>query len=135
VLRISYADTVPLTAQQGAEAFLSYRLGSVAAQMRSLRANLARQLAELTAKKQAQEAILAPGAQATSAQRSTALTLREAYSTRILELEEQRRALRRIDATPGSVIQPARLPTVPASPRTPATSASGWWPGCCSARG
>jgi polysaccharide biosynthesis transport protein len=123
VLRISYAHSVPAMAQRGADAFsrtyLAYRRSSVAGQLRSLDAALTRQIADLTAKKQTQESILAPDAGATASERNAALQLREAYSTRIVDLDRQLRALRRVDPSPGTIIQPARLPTAPASPGSP----------------
>jgi capsular exopolysaccharide synthesis family protein len=114
ILRISYADPVPSSARTGADAFatayLAYRKDAVAAQVRSLVANLTREIADLTAKKQAQDAVLAPERQATPSERDAALTLREAYGQQIADLQQQRRALQGASADPGSVIQPARLP-------------------------
>jgi capsular exopolysaccharide synthesis family protein len=115
VLRITFTDPVPATARTGADAFavayLDYRRQAVGANLRSLAANLTRDIADLTAKKQEQEAILAPDRQATTAERDAALTLREAYSSRIAELERQLRALRRVKVDPGSVLRPAAPPS------------------------
>lgn len=114
ILRITYADPVPSTARTGADAFatayLAYRKDAVAAQVQSLIANLTREIADLTAKKQAQDAVLAPEREATPSERDAALTLREAYGRQIADLQQQRRALQDPSVDPGSVIQPARLP-------------------------
>ena len=114
ILRIGYADRDRATARTGANAFatayLAYRRDAVAAQVQSLVANLTRQIADLTAKKQAQESVLAPEREATPAERDAALTLREAYGRRIAELQQQRRALQGAPVDPGSVIRPAALP-------------------------
>jgi capsular exopolysaccharide synthesis family protein len=115
ILRITYADPGGATATTGAGAFasayLEYRRQAVGETIHNLAANLTREIADLTAKKQAQEAILAPDRQATSAERDAALTLREAYGSRITDLEQQLRALRRVDVEPGSVLQPATPPS------------------------
>lgn len=117
ILRITYSDPVGATARTGADAFavayLAYRKEAVARYARSLVANLTREIADLTAKKQAQEAILAPESQATAAERDAALTLRESYGEKVADLERQRRRLAGTDVDPGSVIQPARLPGRP----------------------
>jgi uncharacterized protein involved in exopolysaccharide biosynthesis len=115
ILHITYADRVRFTARTGADAFaaayLAYRKDAVAAQVQSLVANLTRQIADLTAKKQDQDAVLAPARQATPSQRDAALTLREAYIRQIADLQQQRRVLQGASSVdPGSVIQPARLP-------------------------
>ena len=115
ILRITYTDPVGATATTGAGAFasayLEYRRQAVTETIHSLAANLTRDIADLSAKKLAQEAILAPDRQATSAERDAALTLREAYGSRIADLEQQLRALRRVDVDPGSVLQPATPPS------------------------
>jgi capsular exopolysaccharide synthesis family protein len=115
ILHITYADRVRSTARTGADAFaaayLAYRRDAVAAQVQSLVANLTREIADLTARKQDQDAVLAPERQATPSQRDAALTLREAYGRQIADLQQQRRALQGASSVdPGSVIQPARLP-------------------------
>jgi capsular exopolysaccharide synthesis family protein len=115
ILRITYADRVRSTARTGADAFatayLAYRRIAVADQTETLVAKLTRDIAELTAKKQDQDAVLAPERQATPSERDAALTLREAYGRQIADLQQQRRALQDASAVdPGSVIQPARLP-------------------------
>lgn len=117
ILRITYADPIGTTARTGADAFavayLAYRKEAVAAYVRSLVANLTREIADLTTKKQAQETILAPESQATAAERDAALTLRESYVQKIADLERQRRGLQGMDLDPGSVIQPAGVPGRP----------------------
>jgi capsular exopolysaccharide synthesis family protein len=114
ILRITYADRDRSTARTGADAFatayLAYRQQAVAAQVKSLLASLTRDIAELTAKKQDQEAVLAPEREATPSERDAALTLREAYVRQIADLQQQRQALQGTTVDPGSVIQPARLP-------------------------
>ena len=114
ILRITYADRIRSTARTGANAFatayLAYREDAVATQVKSLVADLTRQIADLTAKKQAQDAVLAPEREATPSERDAALTLREAYGRQIADLQGQRQALQRISVDPGSVIQPADLP-------------------------
>jgi polysaccharide biosynthesis transport protein len=115
ILRITYADPVGATATTGAGAFasayLEYRRQAVGETIHSLAANLTQEIADLTAKKQAQEAILAPDRQATSAERDAALMLREAYGSSIADLEQQLQALRRVDVDPGSVLQAATPPS------------------------
>ena len=114
ILRITYADRIRSTARTGANAFatayLAYREDAVAAQVKSLVADLTRQIADLTAKKQAQDAVLAPEREATPSERDAALTLREAHGRQIADLQGQRQALQRTSVDPGSVIQPAGLP-------------------------
>lgn len=113
ILRITYADVTRSTAKTGADAFaaayLTYRKDVAAAQVKSLDAELTREIADLTAKKQAQDAVLDPERQATPSERDAALTLREAYGRQIADLQRQRRALQGTSADPGSVIQPARI--------------------------
>jgi tyrosine-protein kinase len=115
VLRITYTDPISAAARTGADAFaaayLTYRRQAVAENTRSLIANLTREVADLTAKKQTQEEILAPDHRATSAERDAALTLREAYGSRIADLKQQLQALRRVDGNPGSVLRPAGVPS------------------------
>lgn len=117
ILRITYADPVATTAKTGADAFaaayLAHRKDAVTEDARSLVANLGREIANLTTKKQEQEAILAPDSQATAAERDAALTLRESYGQKIADLERQRQGLEGANVDPGSVIQPARLPGRP----------------------
>jgi capsular exopolysaccharide synthesis family protein len=113
ILRITYADVTRSTAKTGAGAFaaayLTYRMDVVAAQVKSLDAKLTREIADLTDKKQAQDAVLDPERQATSSERDAALTLREAYGRQIADLQRQRQALQGTSSDPGSVIQPARI--------------------------
>ena len=115
ILRISFSHPVPATAVTGADAFaaayLDYRRQAVGANVRGLIDNLTRDVADLTAKKEAQEAILAPGSQATTEERDAALTLREAYSSRIAEINRQLTALRQAKVDPGSVLRPATPPS------------------------
>jgi polysaccharide biosynthesis transport protein len=115
VLRISFSHPGPATAVTGADAFaaayLEYRRQAVGANVRSLIDDLTRNVADLTAKKQAQEEILAPDSQATKEERDDALTLRDAYSTRIAELKRQLTALRQVKVDPGSVLRPATPPS------------------------
>jgi len=115
VLRISFSHPVPATAVTGADAFaaayLDYRRQAVGANVRSLIDNLTRDVADLTAKKQAQEEILAPDSQATTEERDDALTLRDAYSSRIAEIKRQLTALRHVKVDPGSVLRPATPPS------------------------
>jgi capsular exopolysaccharide synthesis family protein len=115
ILRITYADWIRSTARTGANAFatayLAYRKDAVAAQVQSLVASLTRDIAELTAMKRDQDAVLAPEREATPSERDAALTLREAYGRQIADLQGQRQALQRTSSLdPGSVIQPAGLP-------------------------
>jgi capsular exopolysaccharide synthesis family protein len=115
VLRISFSHPVPATAMTGADAFaaayLEYRRQAVAANVRSLIDDLTRDVADLTAKKDAQEVILAPDSQATTEERDRALTLRDAYSSRIAEINRQLTALRQVKVDPGSVLRPATPPS------------------------
>jgi capsular exopolysaccharide synthesis family protein len=120
ILKISYRDTAPLTAQRGANAFaqayLDYRGNAAKTQVDRVRKTLANQMNDLSAKKHQSEEIVsnpnAPEADKRNAQAS--LTV---YDRQLDNVNQELLALEQLDLSPGRVIQPAALPTEPASPR------------------
>lgn len=120
ILKISYLDTVPLTAQRGAnavaKAYLDYRRNAVATQVASVRKSLSSQITNLSGKKQQQEEI-ASDPNAPEAERRNAEALSTVYNSQLANVSQELVALDQLDLSPGRVIQPAGMPTGPASPR------------------
>jgi capsular exopolysaccharide synthesis family protein len=119
ILRIHYRDTVPLTAQRGADAFAKAYLGvreadaraqATASQTRLLKdvARLNRQIAE------AEKVIRDPDA--LSSDRQAAQARLTSLNNRIQPLNVQLNGFLSLDFTPGTVIAAADLPSRPASP-------------------
>jgi capsular exopolysaccharide synthesis family protein len=119
ILRVRYQDTVPLTAQRGADAFAKAYLVSREADARaqattsqkSLQKDIARfQKQASTAEKQ----IADPDAD--SATRQAAQAKLAAANNRLDQLLSQLSGFQSLDFTPGTVIAAAGLPATPASP-------------------
>jgi non-specific protein-tyrosine kinase len=119
ILAISYLDTVPETAQRGADAFakayLDYRQDIVTRQVASKRKSLESQITKLSADTRKQEAIVAnPNASETA--RRNAEAVLSLQNNELTNLGQELAALNRIELSAGRVIQPAELPSRPASP-------------------
>ena len=119
ILRIRYQDTVPLTAQKGADAFAAAYLASREADARaqastsqkSLQKDITRFQKQATA---AEKVIADPNAD--SATRQAAQAKLAAANNRLDQLLTQLSGFQSLDFTPGTVIAAAGLPTTPASP-------------------
>ena len=119
ILRIRYQDTVPLTAQRGAEAFAKAYLASREADARaqattsqkSLQADISRFQKQASA---AEKVIGDPDAD--SATRQAAQAKLAAANNRLDQLLSQLSGFQSLDFTPGTVIAAANLPSTPASP-------------------
>jgi succinoglycan biosynthesis transport protein ExoP len=119
VIRIHYRDTVPLTAQRGADAFakayLDFRRRDAELQARTSQAGLQNDLRKLTAElNQAQRTAANPRASATA--RGAAAAKAQSLNNRIESLQDQIQTFTGLDFTPGTVIAPADLPIRPATP-------------------
>ena len=120
ILAIHYDDLVPLTAQRGANEFakgyLDARKSGVQAQLDKSTSGLQRQIDQLGNKVQQQNALLAdpklPPARRLSVQAS-----KDIWTQQMIQLQNQIASLQRLNVSPGSVIQPASLPTAPAKPK------------------
>jgi capsular exopolysaccharide synthesis family protein len=120
ILKISYLDTVPLTAQRGANAFaqayLDYRGGAAVTQVEKVRKALTDQQKDLSEKKrQSQEITRNPNA--LEADKNNAEASLMVFSRQFDNVSEELAALEQLDLSPGRVIQPAAVPTEPASPK------------------
>jgi polysaccharide biosynthesis transport protein len=119
ILRIKYQDTVPLTAQRGADAFARAYLASREADARaqattsqkSLRADITRFQKQAAA---AEKVIGDPDAD--SASREAARVKLASANNRLDELLGRLSGFESLDFTPGNVIAAADLPSTPASP-------------------
>ena len=119
ILRIRYQDTVPLTAQRGADAFakayLTSRESDARAQatisQKSLQSDITRFQKQATA---AEKVIGDPDAD--SATRQAAQAKLAAANNRLDQLLSQLSGFQSLDFTPGTVIAAAGLPSTPASP-------------------
>jgi capsular exopolysaccharide synthesis family protein len=119
ILRIRYQDTVPLTAQRGADAFAKAYLASREADARaqattsqkSLQTDIARFQKQASA---AEKQIADPDAD--SATRQAAQAKLAAANNRLDQLLTQLSGFQSLDFTPGTVIAAAGLPASPASP-------------------
>ena len=120
ILKISYSDTAPLTAQHGANAFaqayLDYRENAVEREVERVRKILKDQLNDLSAQ-QRQNKETASNPDAPEAEQRTAEASLAVLNTQINNVSQQLVELAQLDLSPGRVIQPATLPTGPASPK------------------
>jgi capsular exopolysaccharide synthesis family protein len=120
ILAIHFSDPVPRTAQRGADmvarAYLDVRSRGVERQVNDSVANLERQVQVLSQQRQRQSEILSPDNNATPSQRQSAQALKDTLTQQIASLNEKIAELRQLDPTPGSIIQPAALPTTRTSP-------------------
>ena len=119
ILRIHYRDTVPQTAQRGADAFaqayLAFREADARAQARASRTSLQKDVARLQKQAaQAEQAIKDPDA--SSAARQAAQARLTSLNARLQPLLTQLNGFLSLDFTPGTVIAAADLPSRPASP-------------------
>jgi capsular exopolysaccharide synthesis family protein len=120
ILRIHYRDTVPLTAQRGADAFAGAYLAFREAEARGQAKESQRALQQLVARlnreiAEAEKVIGNPNASASDRQAAQARL--QVLTNRLQPLNEQLNAFRSLDFTPGTVIAAASLPTSPASPK------------------
>src|SRR5215216_4836559 len=129
ILRVHFRSADPRTAQRGADAFvqafLAFRKEDVARRVTNSRSSLQRQIAALAAKKARQDAISAPDSSATPEQRRSALELADSYSKQQVDLEQQLATLEQLNLSPGTVIEPAKLPTAAASRLNPVRAGLG----------
>ena len=129
ILRVHFRSADPRTAQRGADAFaqafLAFRKEDVARRVTNSRSSLQRQIAALAAKKARQDAISAPDSSATPEQRRSALELADSYSKQQADLEQQLATLDQLNLSPGTVIEPAKLPTAAASRLNPVRTGLG----------
>jgi capsular exopolysaccharide synthesis family protein len=120
ILKISYFDTAPLTAQHGANAFaqayLDYRKNAVVTEVARVSKILTGQLNDLSAKKRQNEET-ASNPDAPEAEQRTAEASLTVLNSQLNNVSQQLVELQQLDLSPGRVIQPATLPTGPASPK------------------
>ena len=119
ILRVRYQDTVPLTAQRGADAFakayLASREADARAQATTSQKSLQRDMARFQKQASAAEKqITDPDAD--SATRQAAQAKLAAANNRLDQLLGQLSGFQSLDFTPGTVIAAAGLPATPASP-------------------
>jgi polysaccharide biosynthesis transport protein len=119
ILRVHYRDTVPLTAQRGAEAFakayLAFREADARTQAKASQTSLQKDVARL--QKQATEAEKAiSNPDASSNDRQAAQARLTSLNNRLQPLLTQLNGFLALDFTPGTVITAADLPARPASP-------------------
>jgi capsular exopolysaccharide synthesis family protein len=120
VIRIHYRDTVPLTAQRGADAFanayLAFREADARAQARASQTSLQKDVDRLQRQAdRAQKVAENPAASATARQAAQAKV--QALNNRIQPLVTQIQGYLALNFTPGDVIAAADLPRTPASPK------------------
>jgi polysaccharide biosynthesis transport protein len=121
ILRIRYRDTVPLTAQRGADAFatayLAFREADARAQAKASQTSIQRDVARLQKQASAAEqAISDPDAHSNARQAAQARLT--SINNRLQPLLAQLNGFLSLDFTPGTVIAPAALPGSPASPNS-----------------
>jgi capsular exopolysaccharide synthesis family protein len=121
ILRIKYRDTVPLTAQRGADAFaaayLAFREADARAQAKASQTSIQRDVARLQKQASAAEqAISDPDADSNARQAAQARLT--SINNRLQPLLAQLNGFLSLDFTPGTVIAPAALPDSPASPNS-----------------
>jgi polysaccharide biosynthesis transport protein len=120
IIRIHYRDTVPQSAQRGADAFANAYLASRRADARNQAATsekaLQRDIDRLSRQVDRAQAIIQdPGATTEQVRGATAEVTN--LNQRILQLQEQLTAFRSLDFSPGAVISRGNLPRTPASPK------------------
>jgi succinoglycan biosynthesis transport protein ExoP len=119
ILAIHFSDPVPSTARRGADevakAYLDVRASGVRRQIMASVANLERQVEVLGKQRQAQNVILSDST-STSDQRQSAQALKDTLTQQITSLNEKIADLQQLNPSPGTIIQPAVLPTTRASP-------------------
>ena len=119
ILRVKYQDTVPLTAQRGADAFakayLVSREADARAQATTSQKSLQKDIARFQKQASAAEKQIADP-DADSATRQAAQAKLAAANNRLDQLLSQLSGFQSLDFTPGTVIAAAGLPANPASP-------------------
>jgi polysaccharide biosynthesis transport protein len=119
VLAIHFSDPVPRVAQRGAdevaEAYLDVRSRGVEQQIKASVAGLERQVESLGQEREQQNAILSDSG-ATPSQRQSAQALKDTITQQIQSLNQKIADLRQLSPSPGTIIQPAALPTTRSSP-------------------
>ena len=119
ILRVKYQDTVPLTAQRGADAFakayLFSREADARAQATTSQKSLQRDITRFQKQASAAEKQIADP-DADSATRQAAQAKLAAANNRLDQLLSQLSGFQSLDFTPGTVIAAAGLPATPASP-------------------
>jgi polysaccharide biosynthesis transport protein len=119
ILRIRYRDTVPLTAQRGADAFAEAYLASREADARARattsQKSLQRDITRFQKQASAAEAVIADPDSDSSTRQAAQVKL-TAANNRLDQLLTQLSGFQSLDFTPGTVIAAADLPTTPASP-------------------
>ena len=119
ILRVRYQDTVPLTAQRGADAFakayLTSREADARAQATTSQKSLQKDIARFQKQASAAEKQIADP-DADSATRQAAQAKLAAANNRLDQLLSQLSGFQSLDFTPGTVIAAAGLPATPASP-------------------
>jgi capsular exopolysaccharide synthesis family protein len=119
IIRIHYRDTVPLTAQRGADAFaagyLKFRQTDAEKQARASQAGLEADIVKL--RRELAQARNAATSGASEAIRRGAEAKATQLDRRLSNLEEQSNGFRALDFTPGTIIAAAELPRRPVSPK------------------
>jgi polysaccharide biosynthesis transport protein len=119
ILRIHYRDTVPLTAQRGADefgkAYLAFREADARAQAKASQTSLQRDVVRLNKQIAEAEKIIS-NPEATSSDRQAAQARLTSLNNRIQPLNVQLNGFLSLDFTPGTLIAAADLPSRPASP-------------------
>jgi capsular exopolysaccharide synthesis family protein len=119
ILRIHYRDTVPLTAQHGADAFaksyLAFREADARTQASTSQRTIQKDIARLQKDADAAEkAISDPDADSNARQAAQARLT--SLNNRLSQLQAQLNGFLSLDFTPGTVIAAAALPSSPADP-------------------
>jgi polysaccharide biosynthesis transport protein len=119
ILRIHYRDTVPATAQKGADAFakayLAFREADARTQASVSQKSIQKDIDRLNKQASAAEKAIADP-NATSGDRQAAQARLTSLNNRIQQLNLQLNGYLSLDFTPGTVIAAAALPSTPADP-------------------
>jgi polysaccharide biosynthesis transport protein len=119
ILRVRYRDTVPQTAQRGADAFakayLAFREADARAQAKASQTSLLRDVARLNNQIAEAEKVIR-STRATASDRQAAQARLTSLNNRLQPLNVQLNGFLSLDFTPGTVIAAAALPGRPASP-------------------
>jgi polysaccharide biosynthesis transport protein len=120
IIRVRYRDTVPLSAQRGADAFakayLAFREADARALARTSQSSLQKDVSRLQRQiDEAQKTVENP--ETTPAQRQAAQARLQALNNRLEPLLIQVQDFAALDFNPGTIITAADLPGSPASPK------------------
>jgi capsular exopolysaccharide synthesis family protein len=120
IVRIHYRDTVPLSAQRGADAFakayLAFREAEARTQAASSQKTLQKDIARLQQELTRAEAIVANATATQEAVRAAQARI-TSLNNRLQPLVVQVQGFQSLDFTPGTVIAAADLPNSPVSPK------------------